>query len=1215
MADNKIVTKRGIYLYIDGKEINNDLRSIQAEFRRLQNEQARMTVGSERYVQAGRKIRALDAIIQEHRRQWRSTGEEIGRTRSGLLSIGKLTDSFNRYFGVITSFIAGLTGMTFAMRKCVDDFAQLEEEEANVRKYTGMTKEEVKELNEAFKRMDTRTARARLNQLAADAGRLGIQGKEQLLEFVEAANTINVALGEDLGDDAVKDIGKLAQMFGADTEKGLKGGMLAVASAINEVAQNSSAAEKYLVNFTARVAGTGKQAGIAIPQIMGYASVMDQNMLRSEMAATALQKVWLKMYQEPEKFARLAGKSVEEFTRDVTADANAAFLSLMESLGKSGGLMELAPIFEEMKLDGTEAVGVLNTIVASVGRIRSEQEVATQAFEEATSATEEYNVQNNTLQATIDKAKKRFQEYAYTLGEKLAPYMGQAISKSSVLLDLISVTIGFLARYGAGLARVTVALLAYVSAQRLQAAWQSRTNALTTVSVAINTTYRAALAALAVAYNLLLGRLFAARVAMVAFNNAVKMNPLGLLLSALAAAGMAIAHFVSKQREANKYTRQMRAEILREETAANKLFTALKLAGQGTEQRARLIAAVNRQYGDYLPNLLSEEASLKEIRKAQEAVNAAIRANIALKTQKEAVDNIERDALEEKASEIDDIRKLLARKLPASEVETALSRIVTQADKAVEKGFNAKQALQGVFKNLKDDFFGGNVSRMDPHTAGEIEDYVDLVYKTAAKIAKEKAKYEPFITPPKARTTLPEVVITGSTQGKGGGTSPAPDAGSGDTDALKRQTDALEAAYRERVNMIKHSYIERKITERQMQDDLYTEETRYLYARMELYKQNGLDISEIEGSLFDKIIAKAKELSARKVTPAVPTGIEDEEEPEDDPLWARLAKGTEVQMEANEELYRAGLISYEEYLRRKAELQERAHHEELSREEEQEDRKERIKEAAISAFKNITSAASNFIQAAEQRDISKVEKKYAALMEMAEGDSEAQAALEEKKQAEIQEIKKKYADKQFALNVLNITADTALAAMRAYSAMAGIPVVGPALGVAAAAAAVAAGAAQIAVAKQQQEQAANMWDGGYTGEGGKYEKRRLIQTHGGEFVANKRTVQILRPVFDIMDYAQRTGNVAALTSPEMARALGGPDPDRRTPAQGGPVSPGPTANTTPDILRALAANTRVIALMRKKLEEPFVGEVYVDGPRGVKQNLSDYDKLIKNATR
>ncbi|WP_339980306.1 hypothetical protein [Fusobacterium necrophorum] len=328
-----------------------------------------------------------------------------------------------------------------------------------------------------------------------------------------------------------------------------------------------------------------------------------------------------------------------------------------------------------------------------------------------------------------------------------------------------------------------------------------------------------------------------------------------------------------------------------------------------------------------------------------------------------------------------------------------------------------------------------------------------------------------------------------------------------------------------------------------------------------------------------------------------------------------MAKGTQIQIAMNEAKYKAGLISHQEYLYRKSILDEQYRKEKEAKDKVAAEREKEIRESILGTISSLANSAVSVIQTAQSREEAAIEKKYKYKLLLAEGDNEATAELEEQKEAELLAVRKKYADKAFAMNVLSITADTAVAAMRAYSAMAGIPVVGPALGIAAAAAAVAAGAAQIAVANQQREQAANMWDGGYTGEGGKYEKKKLIQTHGGEFVANKKTVQILRPVFDIMDYAQRTGNVSALTGPDMARALGSPSvPSIGTP-NNTPVSIGQTASTNPDIIRALDSNTRTMAALKKKLKEPFVGEVYIDGPRGVKQNLTDYDKLIKNATR
>lgn len=320
------------------------------------------------------------------------------QARDTRFSLSKVADGFNKYAAIGTSAVASLTGVVLTARKCVDEYAEMQEAESQVIKYTGMTKEEVAELNEEFKHMDTRTPREKLNALAGDAGRLGITGKKGVLDFVDAANQINVALGEDLGEDAVKNIGKLSQMFG-DANRTLRENMLATGSAVNTVAQNSSAAEPYLIEFAARMGGVAKQAKLTITDVLGFASALDQNMLRSEMASTALQGLILKIYQEPAKYAKLAKMDVEEFTTLIDTDVNEALLRFLESLGKLGGMDKMAPILKEMKLSGAEAAGVISALAGNVEKVRKEQKTANDAFREGTSITNEYNVQNNTVQA------------------------------------------------------------------------------------------------------------------------------------------------------------------------------------------------------------------------------------------------------------------------------------------------------------------------------------------------------------------------------------------------------------------------------------------------------------------------------------------------------------------------------------------------------------------------------------------------------------------------------------------------------------------------------------------------------------------------------------------------------------------------------------------------------------------------------------------------
>ena len=403
-----------------------------------------------------------------------------GQIDSTEMSLSKFSSGFNKYAAIGASVIASLTGVTLTVRKCVDEFAQMQEAESQVRKYTGMTSEQVAGLNEEFKKMDTRTARERLNELAGDAGRLGITAKNDVLEFVEAANMIDVALGEDLGQDAIKNIGKLADMFG-DSERSMKENMLAIGSAVNEVAQNSSAAEPYLVEFSARMGGVAKQAKLSITDVMGFASALDQNMLRSEMASTALQGLILKLYQEPAKYAKIARMDVKQFTTLMETDANEAVLQFLASLGKLGGMDKMAPVLKEMKLSGAEAAGVISALASNVEKVRKEQETANQAFIDGTSITNEYNVQNTTVQAELDKAKKHFKEIRIELGERLLPVMKYMVSTGSLTVKGLVKIVSIFSEYKnaiifatTSIAGYTIAVNASVIADKAKVLWTGK---------------------------------------------------------------------------------------------------------------------------------------------------------------------------------------------------------------------------------------------------------------------------------------------------------------------------------------------------------------------------------------------------------------------------------------------------------------------------------------------------------------------------------------------------------------------------------------------------------------------------------------------------------------------------------------------------------------------------------------------------------------------
>lgn len=433
----------------------SSVRDLEYSMKVLNQEMRGLDRGSEAFRQMQMQAKQLKTELEAVRAEGQAQQSWIGRT----------ADWFNRMQGVILGAIAAVSGLTFTIKSCVEKFASMDEEMTNVRKYTGQTADEVERMNEDFKKMDTRTAREKLNQLAGDAGRLGITATSLVEEFVDGADKINVALGDDLGDEAVSQIGKLAQMFGEDKTKGLRGAMLATGSAVNELAQNSSASAGYLVDFTARVAGVGKQAGFTQAQIMGLASVLDQNMQQDETAATAVQNLLAKMFQDSAKFAKIAGLNVKEFSKTLKEDANGALLQFLAALRSKGGFAQLAPMFEEMKMDGSRATGVLTVLADKLDDIKVAQDLATKSYAEGTSVINEFNTQNESVRAELDKAKKRFQDLAIELGQKLYPAARLCISSASLTVHILSSIIDFVAKYRTTLITLTATIIALTVAE------------------------------------------------------------------------------------------------------------------------------------------------------------------------------------------------------------------------------------------------------------------------------------------------------------------------------------------------------------------------------------------------------------------------------------------------------------------------------------------------------------------------------------------------------------------------------------------------------------------------------------------------------------------------------------------------------------------------------------------------------------------------------
>lgn len=1203
--------------------------------------------------------------IERGSKEWNTLTEAMRRCDEQLKSIrtemkaapkdmrslsDKVADWGQKWVGISTTFTLGknMVGNVISQaRQYVQAYATMQEAEANVIKYTGMTREQVADLNEELKKMDTRTPREQLNALAGDAGRLGITTKEAVLEYVDAADKINVALGEDLGEDATKNIAKLAQMFGEDDTLGLRGAMLATGSTVNTLGQKSAAAESFLVQFTARVGGAAHQAKIAQTDILGFAAAMDENMLREETSATAYQKILMKMYTDTDKFANAAGIELSTFSKLLKEDANEALLQFAEGLSKKGGLADLAPIFGDLQTEGAGVSTVLSVMAGKADEIREHQKLANEAYREGTSILEEFEVQNGTVQAGLDKAKKHFAEIGIKLGEQLLPLMTRGVHLTSTWLKILSSMISFMVKYNVEILTVAGSIAFYVAminkeiiANKLRVFWEGK----------VVTAFKATMAASK--------KLWATLAA----------NPWAALVAVVTSLTVIIARYIKRTREAQQATSALAEaqseaskETKTEEERIRRLLSIAKEEKRSKEERLEAIKKLNEISPEYFKNLSLETINTD---KATQAVNRYITA-MRLKKQIEKAE-AKKEEIEGKIDGLYDLSleptKLsfwdsLKVSLPfgkkmgmagaevASEKRLELREQVKQLQKEnkileqnIEKWVNELIALQSTNPEKTGGGGGGGgtpsddaikAAKAELQRQAELQKMQQRLLYESGQVNQEQYAKALLDIDAEMYAAQRDLYAEHSAEWLELENKRL------DTEKQKRKESNdwsmadIERQEKEETKLLKEQHAKGVVSDKQYQEELTRIQVKYLRRRAEEAKKWGQDSRQYEEQaeqlLLDDQLAKQREFLEKATAMREEYSKKSIEQRKTDEL-ALL-----------DELYKKQLVSEEEYQRFKKQIEYKYAKEgqgdstanlggstdDLSQgvlaigdaidnlnaklldgKAEWEDYAA-IAVQSIGMINAIMGAASQYMEACYDAESAAVEARYDKEIEAAGGNQKKIKAIEKRKQDELAELKTKYNERAMAIEIAQAVASTAMAAINAYASAAAIPAVGYILGPIAAAAALAAGGLQIAtIKKQHQAEAAGYYSGGFTG-GRRYRQVAGV-VHEGEFVANHEAVNNpnVLPILNLIDQAQRNNTVGSLTAADVSRSISAP-----LGTAAGVQAAVPTIQVV-DSGQQRTAET--IDRLADVLEDGIQSYTVLEGPDGFEAKWNKYQQLKKN---
>ena len=262
-----------------------------------------------------------------------------------------------------------------------------------------------------------------LTQVAAAGGQMGL-AKEELLKFTEMAAKTAVAFditAESAGDT----IGKIKNILSLSLDE--TGEMM---DAINHLSNNNAAKASEIVEVMKRIAGIGKQVGLAKEQTAALASTFISLGKAPETAATASEALLKKLNnlsslsEDKQKAFEETGLSVNKFAKAMKTDAQGAVLQFLEAMSKVEPQRRGALLTTIM---GTNYDSDIATLISGIDVYKKSLDEVSSKEKFLGSNEKEFQARSNTVANKIQLMKNTLNSLGISIGNVFLPYISTAI--------------------------------------------------------------------------------------------------------------------------------------------------------------------------------------------------------------------------------------------------------------------------------------------------------------------------------------------------------------------------------------------------------------------------------------------------------------------------------------------------------------------------------------------------------------------------------------------------------------------------------------------------------------------------------------------------------------------------------------------------------------------------------------------------------------------
>lgn len=645
------------------------------------SEMGKLTIDDKRLPLIRKRVEALQGQIDK------LTGSVHKQGGAWSTAMKNLT----AYVGLFSMFNKAKELVTGAIKKNLEYSGSL----TDIRKVSGLTMEQVNQLSTELSKIDTRTSVEGLARLAFEGSKLGMSkyGVEGMASFVRAADKINVAIGEEMGKEALPALSKMVEVMGLIPKMGIEKAMLATGSAMFKLSTTSTSTSNDIVEFAKRLTGVARTAGITTDQLLALGSASSSMMLMPEVASTAFGKFIVALQKNHNLIAKELGIP-DETIKNLYATGHAmdAMVLVFEKMKQKGNMNALGEIFKPLGSEGQRLVTAMVTMAKNVDILKDHLYESEEAFREATAVGKEYSMQQQSAIGILDRANNLWEKaFVNPEGVDSVKSMAQAWYDMSLMMTQSPIFQGSL---NAALS------LVIISVKILARFLPAIINYLMALGVWKTITFFVDLSR----------AIWGAVTAQNALNTACKVNPYVALASAVLTVVGIISSFVNQANEAAKAAedakRQANAwkdtlgQAAVETAELNKKLSNYKRmlneSNLSQKDRQGLISRFNKDFRSYITNLGIEIKSVKDLRDhyselAQEAQRATYY-RMMEKAKQQALPKLDADRDSAANALLAQVRKLGIDKLGVS---------FSDIDRWVSKGANGNAIFWYLAKKMQ----------------------------------------------------------------------------------------------------------------------------------------------------------------------------------------------------------------------------------------------------------------------------------------------------------------------------------------------------------------------------------------------------------------------------------------------------------------------------------------------------------------------------------